>query len=301
MTETMIDILRGRAERICRDGTRLLGQFSGMHPVNRPDSPFEIVSPSGDQSWNDLPTEGKQIQTQLLPYIIRFTDIVCTLTQDLPSNSQHNLEYVLKEIRRAVEQNGRTFWKTNDEAVKSFRELVNQLITTLQDYYVSSSDVAIAIPDTNAFLGKLDIEHWKFKDVNHFTIILTPTVLSELDKLKNNHSNQSVRDKAKDVIRRIKEYRRRGNLNEGVVIVKGCISLKSIASEPKLSRSLSWLDPNNADDRFLSTTLEIIRSNLGSIVFIVTSDINLHNKAEMAGIPFHEVPTQITVSSSKSK
>jgi predicted ribonuclease YlaK len=59
-----------------------------------------------------------------------------------------------------------------------------------------------------------------------------------------------------------------------------------------MSQTLSWFDSTNADDRFLATALEIIRANMGAIVFIVTSDINMQNKAEMAGIPFREVPAQ---------
>jgi rRNA maturation endonuclease Nob1 len=294
MNETMLDIFRRRAERICEDGVRLLGQFSGMHPVNTPGDSFVVLNPNGDQFWNDLTPVGKQIQTQLLPEIDRFTDLVCTLTQDLPSDSQQNMKDVLKKIRSAVEQNGSTWWKTNDEAIEGFRNLIKQVITMLEDYYGTSLDVTIAIPDTNAFLGNPDIEHWQFENTNHFTIILTPTVLSELDKHKINHRNQAVRDNASKVIRKIKEYRRRGSLHEGVVVVNDRVSLQSIASEPNMSQSLSWFDSSNADDRFLATTVEVIRNNLGARVFIVTSDINMQNKAEMAGIPFREVPAQRT-------
>jgi rRNA-processing protein FCF1 len=249
-----------------------------------------VICLEGNQFWNKLPTEGMQIQALLLPEINRFTEIVFVLSQNLPNNTQQELKDLLKRIKSAVEQSHGTWWHTINEAVERFRELFVKLIAIFKDYYKNSLDDVFVIPDTNAFLINPDIEHWRFEDANHFTIILTPTVLSELDEHKINHKNENVRKKAIKIIKKIQEYRRRGSINQGVVIVNGCVSLKSIAIEPNMSKSLSWLDPNNADDRFLATTLEVIRNYLGSRVFIITSDINLQNKAEMAGIPLQEVP-----------
>ena len=99
MSETMLDILCRRAERICEDGVRLLGQFSGMHPVNTPYDSVIVCSPNGDQRWNKLPPEGKRIQTKLLPEINRFTELVYTLSQDIPNDSQQNLKDLLKQIK----------------------------------------------------------------------------------------------------------------------------------------------------------------------------------------------------------
>jgi rRNA-processing protein FCF1 len=290
MSETMLDLLRKRAEHICEDGVQLLDQFSGMHPVNSPYDSLVLISVEGNHFWNKLPVEGKQIQSKLLPEIDRFTDLVNNLSQNLPSSSKQEIKNILELTKKAIEQNSKTWWKTKEEAVSKFRELFTQFIAILSDYYKISLDDVIVVPDTNAFLSNPEIESWRFKEIKHFTIILTPTILSELDEHKINHKNLNIRDNATKIIRKIKEYRRRGSINEGVVIVTGLVSLKSIASEPNMLKSLSWLDPNNADDRFLASTLEIIRSNLGYKVFIITSDINLQNKAEIAGIPFCEVP-----------
>ncbi len=294
MSNTMLSILQARAERIREAGVRLLGEFSGMHPVNTPGDSIVLISPSGDHFWNPLPSAGKQMQTQLLPEINRFAELVQFMTRALPETAQERLREAFLCIGRAIEQNGKTWWKTNNEAVEEFRKSINELIATLREYCATSAFTVLVIPDTNALLGSPDVEHWQFEDVDHFFIILTPTVLSELDNHKINHRNQDVRDRASKLIRKIKEYRRRGSLLEGVVIITGCISLRAIASEPDMSQTLSWLDSTNADDRFLATSLDVITSNLGSRVFIVTSDINMQNKAEMAGILFQEVPAQGT-------
>ena len=290
MTSTMLDMLRARAEQIRDEGVRLLSEFSGMHPVNTPSDSVIILSLSGDQRWNDLPPEGKQAQVRLLPEVDRFAELIRALTRNLPGSSYQKLEAALKRIRSAIDQDEGTWWKTRDEAVDGFRGLIDEVTATLEDYHGSPPSVVLVIPDTSALLVNPDIEQWQFEDVDHFTIVLTPTVLSDLDRHKVNHRNEDVRDKASKLIRKIKEYRRRGPLHGGVSIVKGQVSLRSIAYEPNMPESLSWFDATNADDRFLATALEEIRANLGARVFIVTSDINMQNKAEAAAIPFREVP-----------
>lgn len=293
MSDTTLDILRARAERICEGGCRLLKDFSGMHPANTPNDSVVLISPSGDQFWNDLPSGGKQIQAGLLPEIDRFSELIRTLIQNLPGTAQQNIISALESIRNAIEQDGTTWWKTKAEAVEGFRESINQILAILENYSTTAANIFLAIPDTNALLANPDIEHWRFDDARHFTILLTPTVLSELDKHKINHKNEQVRDKATTLIRKIKEYRRRGSIHDGVPIVTDLISLRFIAKEPGMSQTLSWFDSENADDRFLATALEVMRENMGSVVFIATSDINMQNKAEMAGIPFREVPLKV--------
>jgi len=293
MTQSMLDLLRIRANRICEEGIRLIGNFSAMHPANTPGDSVVLISPSGNQFWNDLPPAGKQIQVKMLPEIDRFSELVRALTRNLPNSAQKNMQGTLVTIRRSVEQEGTTWWKSRDEAVDGFRSLIEEIINTLEKYCNGSTGEALAIADTNALIHNPDIEHWHFEDVKTFTVVLTPTVLSELDKHKMNHRNQQVREKASSVIRRIKEYRRRGSLQDGVDVVKGRVALRSIANEPNMDQSLSWLDSANADDRFLASAIDVMRADLAMRAFIVTSDINLQNKAEMAGLPFCEVPASI--------
>ena len=84
----MLDVLRGRAERICDDGVRLLKEFSGMHKMEV----NTTVSRQYWEVWNDLPTGGKQIQTRLLTEVDRFSELVRTLTRNLPSTPQADLK-----------------------------------------------------------------------------------------------------------------------------------------------------------------------------------------------------------------
>ena len=124
---------------------------------------------------------------------------------------------------------------------------------------------------------------------------VTPTLLSELDSLKNEHRNPDVRSKAQAVIRQVKEYRRRGSLNEGVVIVENRIRLRASAVEPRVEEVLPWLDSTSPDDRILASCVEAMRTHPRSAVALVTGDINLQSKAEFACIPFFEPPEKSDV------
>ena len=114
------------------------------------------------------------------------------------------------------------------------------------------------------------------------------SILSELDELKIKSSNQEFQKKVKSVIKRLKGYRNQGNLIKGVTVEKS-ITLKMIASEPNFNKTLSWLVSENNDDRIIASALEIQRNNPSSAVCIVTSDINLQNKTEMASLCYFDV------------
>jgi len=289
MPETMLDNILSRTEEISKQGVQLLTEFSGMHPINKPGDSVVLISPSGNNWWNPLPPEGKQIQLQLLAKISRFSELVLSLSRKLPSTAQKQIISGLEKIRRDVQQEDKTWWGTKDEAASGFQKAIKEVTTVLTDFFYKSASTVLVVPDTNALLRNPDLESWSF-NVSHFVIVLTPTILSELDHHKVNHRNPDVREKAEKLINKIKEYRRRGSLSEGVNVVSGRISLQSIANEPNMQQTLSWFDQTNADDRFLASTLEIMADHLGDTVFIVTADINMLNKAEMAGIPFREVP-----------
>ena len=289
MTDTMLGILHARLDGICQGSVQLLRNFSGMTPANHPEDSVVLISASGNQFWTELSAEGKRIQVNLLPKISRFSELIRVLGRNLPGAAQDDLRCSLEDMGKAVEQEGTTWWKCPDEAVKGFQAIVSGISAILDEYFGSPSSRVIAIPDTNALLANPDIESWQFDGFEHFTIILAPIILSELDGHKINHRNPDVREKASGLVRRFKEYRRRGSLLDGVTVVKDRISIQALAQEPVMAQALTWFDPANADDRFLTTALEVIQNNLAARNFIVTFDINMQNKAELAGIPFREL------------
>lgn len=286
----MLNLLRMRAEDLYTQGLTLISEYSGTHPAFEPDAPLVLISANGSYYWNDLSSAGKALQVKLIPEINRFVALVSTLTQSLPPSSQRKLTHCLEVIHGAVEQDHSTWWESKEQAIEGFKNQFSELDMILGSYFGADTKEVLVIPDTNALLRNTYLEQWQFLDIKKFTFVLVPTILSELDSHKINHRNVDVRDKAQTLIRQLKEYCRRGSMHSGVTLVKDKISLRWIATEPDMEKTLGWFDHSNADDRFLATALEQIRCNLSATTFIVTDDINMMNKANYALIPCREVP-----------
>lgn len=147
----------------------------------------------------------------------------------------------------------------------------------------------ILIPDTNAIIGEPSPIHYKnIASADTFVLLLLPTVLAELDELKVNHRNPDFRKKVNKVITRIKGWRNQGGLREGVTVDR-TIKVKAVASEPKMGKTLSWLDENNRDDRIIASVLEVQTTYPNARIVLVTGDVNLSNKADVARIETAEL------------
>lgn len=182
-------------------------------------------------------------------------------------------------------------YETTSEVFADVAAALDKQIALPGNLYQPVEGFAIYVPDTNALLANLSLETWRFPDSPKFTIVLTPTVLAELDQLKVNHRVEQVRAKAEGLITRIKGYRARGRLTDGVPLVSKVSTLLALAYEPNVAETLPWLDPANNDDRILASFVEVMRRFTRSPVLLVTRDVNLQNKAEFARLPFVEPPT----------
>ena len=140
----------------------------------------------------------------------------------------------------------------------------------------------IAVPDTNVLLNDPDVARYSIAlGTDDYTVVIVPTVLGELDELKDRGRTPDVRDMATKAIRRIKGYRDRGRLIDGVK-VQGRTMVRALHREPDARGVLSWLDPDVPDDRILASALEHQAAWPASTVVLVTGDINLQTKAEAA-------------------
>lgn len=290
--KTMTALLATDAARI-KDGIADLMSRSGIHPErNDPDSSVVFINTDGSNWWNPLDIEGQRVQDRVLEDYRPYRDLVRVLTRGLPSDGQNAFAEADDCITKHVEQQRATWCESVREAKTKTLEAVDAIQRLLERLY-SIEGETIAVPDTNALLAAPAIDCWRFEGCERFTIVLMPTVLSELDELKVAHKNPDVRAKAERVIRQIKELNRRGDLRVGVPVVAGRITARSVAVEPKVGESLPWLDPGNNDDRLLASVVEVIRRNVRAVVVLVTGDINLQNKANHARIPVVEPPEPV--------
>jgi hypothetical protein len=267
----------------------LLVEYSSLEYYNPSGDGVVFISATGYHFWRQLPLKGKRLQSELLQEYEKFRAILSILFRAVSTKDVGSFDESEKVIKNNIMQSGPTWSKTPKEALDEVDGAFKQIQKLLEGLH-SSKEGCLFVPDTNALLMNPDISLWRFDSIAKFTLVLTPTVLAELDSLKMNHRNQDVREKSEKIIRQIKEYRRRGNIVNGVPVVKDLIRIQSIAIEPNFSNSLPWLDPTNKDDRLLLSVYEIIASNIRSTVYLVTADINLQNKAEFAFLPYCEPP-----------
>jgi hypothetical protein len=236
-------------------------------------------------SWPRLGAEGPQLQARLRRQFERFLASVNVVLRQLPDRDQKKIDEYTDYVHDVIERRT-TSYSTVETAVRAARESLAALcaiVRRLDD----GNTMPTVIPDTNALYWNPALEQWRTA-AQPFNIVLTPPVLAELEAHKIDGRYPARREKAQRLIRQIKEYRRRGRLVEGVPLVQGVSIIAAVGIEPRMADSLPWLDPLVADDRFIATALEYMRQHVCAPVSVVTADVNLQNKLEIARLPFAE-------------
>jgi hypothetical protein len=269
----------------------LLEHSGSLRDINKPSSSIVFVGPH--HAWGDLDQEGRRLQSRLLDEHRRLAALIRALLKTLPAESLKELERAQDELEELVDQSHLTWVKTREEAFANAERALDTQLELISHLYDPAEGDPVYVPDTNALAWNPDLEKWRFVGVPRFTLVLTATVLGELDRLKVEHRNPDFRAKAEGVINRLKSYRERGELPRGVVLRRNLSRIKTLALEPRVEETLPWLDPANDDDRILASFIEVMRQHPRTPVILVTRDINLQNKAEYAGLPFVEPPDPV--------
>ena len=244
---------------------------------------------------HELDPDGKRTQATLLKAHRLWTAHVNLLIRDAPSDTKKEVEEANKHLNQWIERVDLGWWVP--ESVLKIKQQcdthLDVLRGVLSDLGSGDDPPIVLLPDTNALLACADWERYVLvAGVASFSIVIPPSVLKELDKLKVNHRDPVFRDKVNSVIRRIKGLRIQGKLTEGVTVSR-TIQIRLVAQEPDFTATLGWLDPTNDDDRIIASSLEFQRQVPNSVVVLVTSDINMQTKAEAARLPFAEPPDAV--------
>lgn len=249
-----------------------------------------FLSVRGNYSCEHLPKIAIPTQNELYISYNKIFDIIEVLLADSVDSFQKEFKTQKAEILLRVVQDGYTFDKDITDAQQEVERSCKLICEILSKLFPKTTETPIIIADTNSLYISPNIEEWNFDNFNEFELIITPSVLKDLDKHKIEHRNPDIRSKALKIINKFKELRRRGTLTQGVVVKAGKISLRTIANEPNFTKTLKWLDPHNDDDRLIAEIIEIIKMNSHRPVFLITSDINLQNKCELIELPYCEPP-----------
>lgn len=286
----MSTLSRLRAElREIEDGLAELVAISPVKWFNR-DSGFVYVVGGADYYFADPSPDQLRLQVPLKLRYDRWLARFSLHYKNPPSDLKKGIEEASDSLAKWIDLGGSNYDIGREpaqnaiearNACKPFYEFLNLLD--------GRNDVVI-IPDTNAIIAVPDPLRYKaIAGAEEFTFLLLPTVLAELDNLKNFARDPAFREKVGRVIRRIKGWRKQGSLSGGVTLHR-TIRVRAIAEEPDVRSTLSWLDPSNRDDRIIASALEVQVLVPAAQVILVTADINLQNKAEAARLPYEETP-----------
>jgi len=254
---------------------------------NAPDSQLIFIGPG--YYWGELNDEQKRLQMQLLKDYKSWLDHFVLLFNESPKSIRNEIQETNKFVSSWIERDSSwgipaSVTKAKD-ILKDKLEVFYKLFGWLDG---AGPHELVLIPDTNIFIADTDVSRFaKTVGQDKYTVVIVPTVLEELDKLKMQNRTPDFLKKVERAIRWIKGLRQQGNLTTGVTVNKS-ITLKAMAKEPDFRHTLSWLDYNIKDDRIIATSMELQRLYPTSIVTIVTTDINLQNKADFANLPYLE-------------
>jgi rRNA-processing protein FCF1 len=250
-----------------------------------------VIAPCPRYYWSATEEHQKLLQMQLLKAYSTWFEHFQLLFREASKETRKQIEKTHKFVTSWIEKEGS--WdvpSTIQQAKSQFRERIQIFYELLQMLDSPDGRELVLVPDTNALIVAPDLSQYsKVAGQVEYTVVIVPTVLEELDKLKLLHLDKDFRDKVASVIKRIKGMRHQGSLLTGVTVNR-TVTVIMRAQEPNFGETLHWLDSSNKDDRIIASVLELQRAHPFATVVLVTSDINLQNKAEMADLPFVEPP-----------
>ena len=162
-----------------------------------------IVAP--EYYWDEPSAE--QLNTQLAikrdyeEWFEVFRSVFSKATDDL----NRRIREADQRLRMWVEL--RSNWSLQSDPLSnkdSLRDDAEHFMDILAIIEASGPMPPVLIPDTNAIVGNPDPTRYRsIAGDDSFIFLLLPTVLAELDELKNTHRNPDFREKAKKAITRV--------------------------------------------------------------------------------------------------
>jgi rRNA-processing protein FCF1 len=292
--DTYVSLLSARLDSIEAKMMELL-DCSTVEPRFRDSNPW-VLTTGPQVRWGDADQKQQRLQTDLKRLYQDWSEQCRLLFSDAPQDLQRAMNathfLVLDWIEKETSHDLSLDMEKNKKCFLEWIGLFREELAGLDD----GVPRVILVPDVNALTNCPELPHYAgVAGGSTFEVVITSTVLGELDELKVKHRNEGFREKVEGVIRRIKGWGRQGNLLEGVTVSK-TITVRTVAKEPDFTKTLGWLDPQNNDDRLIAGVLELQRLAPSAAVVLVTGDINLQNKATAAGLPWAETPTMPSAS-----
>jgi hypothetical protein len=262
---------------------------SPVHYFERDGGGVYFVCPQ--YHWGELAPAQRAAQLQIKREYETVHELINHLLKGAPEDLVHEYKEADGSLRVWIEFDSN--WSLspdknkNDTKMRAAAAKTEKILAVLET--VGTAEL-IVVPDTNSLLKQPDpVSYREIAGSDRLVFMLLPTVLGELDRLKIEHKNPDVRQKAQAAIRRIKGWRNQGTLTAGVT-VDASITVRAAHKEPNMKKTLSWLDADVADDRIIAAMITLQAEQPSAQFVLVTADINLQNKADVALIETAEPP-----------
>jgi len=210
--------IRERLNKIVNGVAELLRGIPVLAFGKRVDDNIIFVMP--EQHWGEPSPEQRSRQMKLKKDYDALTELMNLFLRQAPSDFVQQFEVADKEFRQWLDLDSN--WALSpdlDENEQSIREAGAGFEPFLSLFDVTGTSEVFVVPDTNALLATADpVRYRGCAEQDSFTFTLLPTVLGDLDRLKIEHRNEDVREKARKIITRISGWRNQGSLIDGVTV-----------------------------------------------------------------------------------
>lgn len=265
----------------------------GIHynDINTPGSGAVFIG-WNPHRWDPLKPAEQRLVGRATQAKQRFDELGAAAINAVASERHDDFQNAGEVLRRVAQQDDSSRGapaSTVDGVRQRLRKALDEQLTILASLPSAHGEGGqLLVPDTNALLYKPDLERWE-PPAGEWTAVLVPQVVRELDQLK---LRPAVSQKAEGVVRRLKEYGRRGDTLVGVRIASR-LRLRELAVDADMARAPSWLQRGHADDELLASVLELQWDDLKARVVLATRDRNLQNKARFARVPYLDVEDEV--------
>lgn len=272
-------------------------QVSRLEYYAREPNPFlnlfsnSPIAPEIEMRWIQLPPDLERKQNQILRDFEEWHTDFCGLFQNVTKDEEMQLKNLYLDVDSLIKY--RKVSRTPSsvkEVIEFFEATCDRFVNFLDQLESANEYSSILVVDSSAIIDCPDLSQMAFSlDMGDVTLIVPSTTISELDDLKTGRRDERFRRRLTTAIRKLNDIMEMGNVLEGIQLPNGTI-IKMLATEPDFSKLPQWLDPYINDDRILASAIELQRKNPSSYIAVIANDINMKNKASLAGLPVKKIP-----------
>lgn len=273
-----IDHVRADAHLFSNVLIELLAK-SGIH--------LEQRQPFNTYEWTSLDPAGELLQTRALRALEVLHARLEPFYEDLPPKQFQRFHDDFTAVKCCVEQVETRHSDVQSSKAVSLQALA-RMVAVVTEHPRTPLSGLVVVPDSNVLINYPELHRWKLAQSDQpFVIVLVPQVSQEIDKLTKDHY-RDVKAAAVKVRNQItKSLRTRGDLCEGVTVVKGRSEFRLWPLWP--AKSYGRLDLDYADDRVLSSAMDLMIAFPSTPVAVATEDLMMTTRAESADIALVDV------------